>query len=230
MEQPARLAVASDIAWGILNYEAPYISTLRKTSRVPVFEVSNDNLEIGRIQAKHASALLPNGGVVLYIEGPSTGGAAHLRFEGMQSAIPSNVELRVLKGDWTQASGRRCVTNWLGLSTSRNLGIAAVICQNDAMALGAREAFENSASGAQRNSWLSLPITGCDGLPSGGQDLVRRGVLAATVIVSPNAGTALELFAGSLKGRQIPARTACLPSSYPPEAQILQNRRTAAAH
>ena len=220
MEQAARLATASGFAWGILNYETTYVSPLRRTSDAVVFEVTNNQVEIGRIQAKQVTALLPQGGVALYIEGPSTGTAAGRRAEGMRSALPANVELRILKGDWTREKTRKSVESWLALSTSRKLGIGAVICQNDAMAMGVREAIENTLFGAERERWLSFPITGCDGLPNGGQELVKRGILAATIIIPPNAGTAVKLFAGSLKGQSIPEKTICVASSYPPEEQL----------
>src|SRR6266568_1623832 len=161
MEQAARLASASGVAWGILNHDTTYISELRRGSKSALFEVTNNHYEIGRIQAQQVAALLPQGGVALYLEGPSTGGAARLRTDGMMSAKPSNVELKILKGDWTQVNMRKSVANWLGIRTSRSLGVAAVICQNDAMALGAREAFEGTLSGSERDAWLKLPMTGC---------------------------------------------------------------------
>ncbi|HVJ05548.1 MAG TPA: substrate-binding domain-containing protein [Candidatus Saccharimonadales bacterium] len=228
MEQAARLASASGVAWGILNHETTYISALRRSSKSALFEVTNNHYEIGRIEGQQVAALLPQGGVALYIEGPSTGGAARLRTEGMMAAKPSNVELKILKGDWTQANTRRSVANWLGIRTSRSLGVAAVICQNDAMALGVREAFESTLSGAERETWLELPMTGCDGLPSGGQELVKRKILTATIIVPPNAGVALELLAKCFRGEPIPEKTVGVVSSYP-EIEKLRQRRARAA-
>lgn len=215
MEQAARLAATSGIIWGILNHDTGYISVLRRTSKAAQFEVTNDHSEIGRIQGLQMAALLPDGGVALYIEGPATGGAARLRTEGMMSTKPANVEIKFLKGDWTQASAQRNVANWLSLGTSRKLGIAAVICQNDAMALGVREAFDKSLSGTERQQWLSLPITGCDGLPGGGMDLVKLGVLTATISVPPNSGVAIGLVAKALKGEQVPERIVGQVSSFP---------------
>jgi len=229
MEQAARLAASSGVAWGILNHDTTYISSFRRSSKATLFEVTNDQLGIGRVQGQQAAALLPNGGVALYIEGPSTGSSAHLRTEGMLAAKPSNVELKVLRGDWTQANTRRSVANWLALATSHKLRIAAVLCQNDDMAMGVREAFDKTLSGAERDQWLSLPITGCDGLPRGGQEMVKRGILAATIVAPPNAGIAIELVAKSLKGEQIPERTVCAVSSYPPVEKLRDHRGSAVA-
>jgi len=47
----------------------------------------------------------------------------------------------MLKGDWTERSAHNAAKSWLSLGSSRDLKIQAVICQNDAMAMGARKAF-----------------------------------------------------------------------------------------
>jgi ABC-type sugar transport system substrate-binding protein len=217
MEQAARLAVKNGVVWGILNHATSYVHTLRQTeSKTAVFEVTSDHFEIGRIQGYQAAAVLPEGGLALYLEGPATGGAARLRTEGIMSTKPRNIELKMMKGDWTQSSMRRSFSAWLSLSTSRKLGVAAIISQNDAMALGAREAIENTLSGFERQHWLSLPVTGCDGLPNGGQSLVQRGILTATIAVSPNSGPAIELLAKAFRGEQIPERSLGTAASFPP--------------
>src|SRR5271157_4840404 len=71
LPQVANAAVAAGIGWGILNREAPYVGDLRRSSKVPVFSVSSDHREIGRIQGRQISALLPGGGTVLHVQGPS---------------------------------------------------------------------------------------------------------------------------------------------------------------
>src|SRR6202521_1250300 len=52
MPQVAKAAVTSGIAWGILNREADYVAELRRGSRIPVFAISPDQEEVGRIQGK----------------------------------------------------------------------------------------------------------------------------------------------------------------------------------
>src|ERR1700674_4637789 len=97
MYQVAKAAVAAGIAWGILNREADYIPELRRAAPVPVFAVSPDQEEVGRIQGKQLAAFTAEGNI-LYIEGPSTSSAANLRTKGMLSTKPSKVGTRRASG------------------------------------------------------------------------------------------------------------------------------------
>src|SRR5262249_46557555 len=74
--QAARAAVSSGLAWVVLNRNADYINDLRSTTQSPVFCLGPDHAEIGRLQGKQLAALVPNGGSVLYIEGPVTSSSA----------------------------------------------------------------------------------------------------------------------------------------------------------
>jgi ribose transport system substrate-binding protein len=220
MPQVAQAAVSAGIAWVILNREAPYLSELRKSSRVPVFSVTADHDEIGRIQGRQFATLLPNGGNILYIQGPSDASAAQQRAAGMLATKPENLEVKTLRARWTEASAQQAVTSWLQLSTSRNSQIDLIGCQNDLMALGARKAFQQLPIMSDRDRWTRLPFTGCDGLPKGGQEWVRKGLLAATVIVPANSKPALELLVSALKnGTSPPERTTISAMPFPPLPQ-----------
>jgi ribose transport system substrate-binding protein len=216
MIQVAKAAVAAGIGWGILNRESEHISELRRAQRAPVFAVTADQVEVGRIQAQQFAALATQGNV-LYIEGPSGfGGVAALRSKGMLSAKPAGLELKVLKGDWTERSGHHAIKSWLSLSTSRRLDIRVVGCQNDAMAMGARKAFGEVAGAQEREHWLKVPFTGCDGVTKTGQEWVRRGLLTATVVLPPTAGIALEILVRAVQtGSDPPPCTPSAPWSFP---------------
>src|SRR5882724_9559527 len=67
LPQVARAAVSAGIGWAVLNRDASYIPELRKLSSTPVFVVTSDHVEIGRIQGRQFAALLPKGGGLLYI-------------------------------------------------------------------------------------------------------------------------------------------------------------------
>jgi ribose transport system substrate-binding protein len=219
MYQVAKAAVAAGIGWGILNREADYIPELRRDTPVPVFAVSPDQEEVGRIQGKQLAAFTTEGNI-LYIEGPSTSSAANLRTRGMLSTKPSKVEVKVLKADWSQRGAHQAVKSWLALSTSSQLHIRAVVCQNDAMAMGAREAFASLPKAAREQS-LNIPFTGCDGVTKTGQEWVRSGQLRATVVIPPMAGLALEMLAKAISTGSMPAeRTLCAPRSFPAVAEI----------
>jgi ribose transport system substrate-binding protein len=219
MYQVAKAAVAAGIGWGILNREADYIPELRRAGSVPVFAVSPDQEEVGRIQGKQLAAFTTEGNI-LYVEGPSTSSAANLRTKGMLSTKPHKVEMKVLKGDWSERGGHQAIKSWLSLSTSSQLHILAVVCQNDAMAMGAREAF-TSLTAADREQWLKTPFMGCDGVTKTGQEWVRSGQLRTTVVIPAMAGLALEMLVKAASTGSMPAeRTLCAPRSFPAIAEI----------
>jgi ribose transport system substrate-binding protein len=215
LPQAARAAAEAGIGWAVLNREADYISELRQSSSAPVFGVSSDHLEIGRIQGRQFAALLPQGGSILYIQGPAENSASKERFSGMEETKPSNIHFTLLRGQWTRETSERAVRSWLKLSTSRKAAIDLIAAQNDSMALGARKAFEE-LNESERERWLKLPFTGCDGLPKMGEAWVRSGLLAATVYVPLNAGQALEMMIEAINnGKKSPERALTVPVPIP---------------
>jgi len=220
LPQVARAAASAGIGWAILNREANYLAELRQNSSAPLFSLSSDHLEIGRIQGRQFAALLPQGGAILYIQGPTENSAAKERTAGMQQTKPANIQVTVLKGQWTEESAQKAVRSWLKLSTSQRAAVDLVAAQDDSMAIGARKAFEElPESDAQR--WLALPFLGCDGLPKTGQAWVQSGLLAATVFVPPNAGQAIEMLVDAMGGRKaIAASVLTVPKSIPSLADL----------
>jgi len=221
LPQVAKAAATANIGWAVLNRDASYISELRRSSKAPVFCVSNDHIEIGRIQGCQFAALLPKGGNILYIQGPSENSAAKDRTQGMLSSKPANIQVTSLKAQWTEESSFRSVRSWLKLSTSQKAIIDLIGSQDDAMAMGARRAFQEIANESERDRWLRLPFTGCDGLPKTGAAWVASGQLAATVFAPPNAGQAIEMVVQALsKKLELPACALTPPSSIPPLAEL----------
>jgi ribose transport system substrate-binding protein len=221
LPQVARAAASAGIGWVILNREAEYTAELRKAHRVPVFCITSDHREIGRIQGQQIGAMVAPQGAVLYLQGPSGSDAAQQRTEGMQETKPAGVQVRMLRAQWTEGSAHQAVSAWLRLSTSRALQMDAVLAQDDSMAMGARKAFQEITDSRQRDNWLSLPFAGCDGMPKTGQAWVRSGLLSATVVVPPNAGLALEMLTKTVQsGALPPERTFTDVRSYPPIADL----------
>jgi ribose transport system substrate-binding protein len=216
LPQAARAANAVGISWAVLNREADYISELRKNSRVPVFYISADHKEIGKIQGQQFCVLLPRGGSVLYIQGPSENSAAKERALGMQTTLRPNIQVTTLRGQWTEESAYKCVTSWLKLNVSHKVSVHLIGAQNDAMAMGARKAFGDVGNVSEKEQWLKLPFTGVDGLPQTGQSWVSNNSLAATVVVPPNAGQAITAMAQALKNNStVPERSYTVPHSFP---------------
>jgi ABC-type sugar transport system substrate-binding protein len=213
--QVAQAALSAGIGWVVLNHDAEYVPKMRQGCTVPVFSISSDHVEVGKIQGKQFAALLPQGGSMLYIEGPANSSAAKERTKGMHLTRPANILVKTLRANWTEESAYRAVSSWLRLRTSQEMHINLVGAQDDSMAAGARKAFGEIPAG-ERERWLQIPITGCDGLPKTGQSWVRSGLLAATIYIRPNTDLALEMLTDALRGgAQPPERKLTAPESVP---------------
>ena len=129
----------------------------------------------------------------------------------------------MLRGDWTERSANQAAKSWLALGSSRQLQIRAVICQNDVMAIGARKAFIDLTE-TDREHWLNTPFTGCDGVTKTGQDWVRRGLLKATIITAPAAGTALEILKKAVHGGSMPPESTLIPPRSFPAVEELHGK------
>ena len=211
--QVARAAAAAGIGWVVLNHEVDYILELRRTYKVPAFSISSDHEEVGKIQGRQFAALLPQGGSVLYIEGPSNSAAAKERTVGMNKTRPANIQVKTMRANWTEESAYRTVSSWLRLRTSQESRIDLVGAQDDSMAIGARKAFGEIAE-SERARWMKIPVTGCDGMPRTGQAWVRNGTLAATIFIRPNTDLAIEMLVEAMtKGAQLPDHKVTEPES-----------------
>ena len=213
----ARAAVDAGIGWVVLNKQVEYVKELRQQSRVPVFAVTSDHLEMGRIHGHQLAALLPDGGSILSIEGPAESDACKLRVAGLAETKPANVRMKTMRGSWTESSAAKSVNSWLQLSTSRHEPITAVAAQNDAMAMGAKKAFEEfSRESGGGHHWQEVAFLGMDGVPTTGQAWVKARLLAATIVAPPLAGTAVEMLIGALRtGEVVPETTMLAPYSFP---------------
>jgi len=216
MPQVAKAAAAAGIGWVVLNREVDYISDLRRAYRIPILAISSDHEEIGRIQGKQLAALLPHGGSVLLMQGPSESLAAKQRTTGMYETKPVGVQVKLMKGNWTEASAYKSISSWLRLSTSHQTPIDVIAAHDDSMALGARKAFQEASDSLARDRWLAMPFLGIDGMPKTGQVWVQRGLLTATIIVPTNTGIAIEMLAHALQtGTMPPEKTVTVPRSFP---------------
>jgi ribose transport system substrate-binding protein len=139
---------------------------------------------------------------------------------------PANVELRTLKGQWTEESAQRAVRSWLNLATSQRGEFNLVGARDDSMAMGARKAFEEIPDIPKRIAWLSLPFTGCDGVPKAGQTWGQNGLLAATIHIPPLAGPAIDKLANRIQiGIQPPETSITVPTSIPTLIELAARKR-----
>jgi ribose transport system substrate-binding protein len=220
LPQVAAAAAKAGIGWVVLNRRVGYISELRKLYQTQLFCVSTDNEMVGRIQGNQLVSLLPNGGTVLCIQGPSDNVTAIQRTAGI-SETKGAIQTKVLKANWTEDSSYNAVNSWLRLSTSRQCHIDAIAAQNDVMAMGARRAFKDMAEGGQRQQLLDLPYLGVDGVQKTGLAWVKKDLLRATLIVVPNSSKATEMLARALQTGVIPPEmTTMAPIGFPSAEEL----------
>jgi len=219
--QAAQPAASAGIGWAVLSRRADYAKDLGRTARSPVFSVSVDQVEVGRIQARQVMALLPRGGSLLFIQGPSVSSVSKERHDGLLELLPANVHLTNLRGRWTEESAYQSVISWFKLMTAQRARIDLVLAQNDVMGMGAKKAIEGTVTGPDRDDWLEIPITGVDGVLKTGQAWVNSGKLAATVIVPASSGKALRLMAEAIwKGSSVAEHIYTSPTAFPEIAKL----------
>lgn len=222
--QVAMEAAKASIGWAILNRKPDYLAEVRRIAGAPVFAVSSDHLEIGRLQGRQFAKLLPEGGQMIYIQGPASSSPALQRAQGMAQTKPANIQVKTLSAQWTEISAHTAGVSFLRLRTSRDARIDLVGGQNDLMALGMRKALKETVA-----DWSWIPFTGVDGMAETGQRWVREGQLAATIVVPTNADTALEMLHQALMSKtQPPDITFTKPKSLPELDKLVpKNKQTA---
>jgi len=194
LEPVARHAALAGMGWYLLHRVVTYMDHLRREfPALPIGTVTSDQKEIGRIQGKHFEALLSGKGTVLYVQGPAGSSIAADRLAGMREVIDATpITYHLVRGDWSEESGETAVSKWLEESGTRTQ-FQLLGCQNDAMAVGAMRALARGLVASGRRDLGTVLVTGVDGNPEYGIPLVDRKRLAATVIMPPAAGQAVQL-------------------------------------
>lgn len=221
----AEAAVAAGIGWVVSNAQVDYLGLLRKSATVPVFTVSQDHKEIGRLQGRQIAAILPRGGALLYLRGPAANFLATQRSEGLEGALPSNIQMKSLRIQWTGESAYSSVTSWLRLSTVRADGTSLIAAQNTDFILAARRAFSENSSSAEQDKWLALPYCGV-GVINQAKPLLDDRTLTAAVITSVTLDTAIEMLVQSIQRGAQPAEHTFVKAWSQPSLEDLAQRRT----
>jgi ABC-type sugar transport system substrate-binding protein len=200
-ERVAHSALKADIGWVLVGSGTPkHLDNLRREfPDLPIVAIHVDNHEVGRLMARMALALAPASGKVMVMEGPSMNATTLHRRQGLEEGLRSST-LKIgksLGADWTVAGAAKAVEIWLKLAAKSAVRPDLLVSMNDEGAAGALQAIRTL-----RPEWGAIPAVGCDGLPNGGQKLVREGVLAGTVVIPSGTGAAVELVDGWRSGRR----------------------------
>jgi ribose transport system substrate-binding protein len=211
----AEAAVAAGVAWVVSNAHVDYLTALRRKAKAPVFQVSQDHVEVGKIQGRQIGAILPGGGSVLYLRGPAMSWWATRRLDGLEQSKPKNIEVKALRVIGSSADNAyAAVCSWLGLTHPKPESVRLIVSQNADFAQGARKAFETT-SVAERPKWLAIPRAGV-GVAERSRPLVDQGALCASVVTSLTMDRAVEMLARALAdGSQPPEHTFVEAYSYP---------------
>lgn len=220
----AEAAVAAGIGWVVSNGEVDYLGLLRRNAKVPVFVVSQNHVDVGRIQGRQIGAIVPDGGSVLYLRGPAMSWWATKRFEGLENAKPRNVEVKSLKVQGlAENDANKAVTSWLSLSRARAEDTKLIMAQNADSIIGVMKALETNTSASDRVKWLAIPRAGL-GTSSRVRPLVAQGVLTAAVVTSLTLDKAVEMLARAMtEGKQPQEQTFVEAHSYPTLEELAKN-------
>lgn len=215
MPDLARESAKAGIDFALLN-EGAYIDELRAEQPTwPVFVVTPDQTDIGRIQGRQVRALVGDAGSILCVTGPMSTVMAQQRLAGLKEVLGEKFSVIELNADWTSERARMVVERWANELPADAQLPAMFVAHNDEMALGVRQALRDFSS--RRDVPLdNLFITGCDGSQTFGQRLVREGRIKCTVIMPPASGAAIELIAKHRSKNELPAVRMVQPvASFP---------------
>ncbi len=201
-ERVARSALEAGVGWVLVSDNPRYLDGLhREFPDRLVTCVRVDNVGVGRLLAQMAQALLPGGGKLLTVEGPTAGAATLQRRRGLEEGLHgSSVQIvKTLSADWTAAGAQKATESWIRLAGKAAQRPDLVVSLNDEMAAAVLQAVR-----ANRPDWGALRAIGVDGLVDGGQRLVREGILAATIVTSTTTGPGVDLVVRFLRGEKVP--------------------------
>ena len=157
-----------------------------------------DNFEIGSNAARYILSGEETGAEIFELTGAEGSSPAHERSRGFRSIIDSVNNFKVthsIKGDWEKTS----ITNALDSLFEDEVVPDIIFAHNDRMALGAWEVARDYSLEDQ------VKIIGVDGLfgPSGGIQLVKEGILDATVLYPTGGAEAIKLAQHILDGDSV---------------------------
>jgi len=212
------------VAWVLLSRWSDSIHEFRTTyPSVPIFVVTPDHLEIGRLQGQQLRLLLRPDDELVYIQGPMATYSTRRRRAGLEKELADRLDFQwsYINGDWSVQGGLQAMRSWLSTFTTRVAPSFVIAAQNDSMAMGAREAVGAWGLQGGRFADSDLRVIGCDGSPNYGQHLTTRGELQATVIIPPLTTRAVEELVNAFRFGRQPAAEMTVPVRSYPDLQTL---------
>ena len=150
--------------------------------------IGADNIEVGRIAAKYIVSNSNGNGKIIEITGLKTSSPAYERGLGFSQILKQHPQIKLIttvNGDWESGSVKPQIKKLL----QNDPDIEYIFAQNDRMALGAWEAAKEL--GLENK----IKFVGVDALntPNGGIELVKKGILQATILYPTGGNEALRL-------------------------------------
>jgi ribose transport system substrate-binding protein len=221
LHEEVREAARAGIGWVVLNRRAAFLQGVpEEFPGLPIFAVSPDDVDIGKIQGRQLRELLPRGSRVLLVRGGSGTSTTFEREMGLRAELAgSGIELDVIYGSWTRDGTRKTLDAHFGRVARGRKRPDALACQNDEIAVGALQALDSVATRLARPEWRNVYILGCDGLPDEGQRYVKEGRFKATVLVPSTSGPAIDALARAFeRGATPPTEIVLRCAPFPPSA------------
>jgi ABC-type sugar transport system substrate-binding protein len=210
-----------DVAVVLLNRIPDWVEDLRREyPRALIAGVTPRQEGVGEIQANQALRLARPGSFVILVTGEASSAAAVARKRGFVETIAGRLSVHELDGRWSAKGAERALGEWFRVGADRDRPLDLVVCQNDAMASGARSTLLRQAASSGRRELERVALVGCDGLEEEGRSMVARGELAATVVMPPTTPAALEIL-GRYWDAQARSATVLLEASSHPALDSL---------
>jgi ABC-type sugar transport system substrate-binding protein len=191
---PFERLIKAGVAVVLLNRIPDWVDELRRAHpRALIAGVTPRQEGVGEIQAGQALRLARPGSFVVLVTGEALSPATVGRKRGFLEKVAGRLAVHEIDGRWSAKGAEKALGEWFRVGAERDRPLVLVVCQNDAMASGARSALLRQATSSGRRELEHVPLIGCDGLEEEGRSMVARGELAATVVMPPTTPRALEI-------------------------------------
>ncbi|MBR2188252.1 MAG: sugar ABC transporter substrate-binding protein [Eubacterium sp.] len=173
--------------------------------------VCGNNVTAGEIEMQHVADLLDGKGNIGIITGPAGNSDAGQRMEGYENILKNYPDIKQVIDpaacDWDTAKAQSTAESWLS-----GYDLDAIICENDAMAIGA-----GNAAGAGSG----IVVTGVGGTADAAE-AISDGRLAGTVTLSGYqiAQDGIETAVKLIEGEELESNTVYVESEWIDQSNV----------